>query len=418
MAVSRSLKLSSTGKDQVERALTDKKWSTEDLAVAVGVQRATATNFRGATKGVDRKNFVKFCEVLGLDWETVCEKAIAPAETPIASPSMPSQPNDTLLQQVRERCRQKILNQHSRMRLLSGEEIGVDQLYVDVWLLNRSPRTFQVSPNKLLETFDLRNDRLGLGDRIQRNPAFEVANNNPKLLILGKPGAGKTTFLKHLAVDWFKGEFQPDLIAVLIELRRIRDQQWNLIKAIDQELGLGNWYQIEELKKQIETLVQKRDQDEQTKEQKKVLQRQLETLPLQFALDHGQLLVLMDGLDEVPTNSLRQTVNAQLQQINEHYPKNRLILTCRTQILELLPVGFTSVEVADFSDKQVQQFVQNWFIASGKSDAEAAQQWETFDYAVNHNSALKELTRTPVLLSLMCLALFCHPGWVIIGAKP
>jgi len=29
-----------------------------------------------------------------------------------------------------------------------------------------------------LKTFDLRNDRLGLGDRIKRNPGFEVANEN------------------------------------------------------------------------------------------------------------------------------------------------------------------------------------------------------------------------------------------------
>lgn len=145
---------------------------------------------------------------------------------------------DALIQQVQEHCHQKILNQYSRMRLLSGDEIGVDQLYVDVWLLNRSPRTYRVSPNKLLKTFDLRNNRLGLGDRIQRNLGFEIANEKSKLVILGKPGSGKTTFLRHLAVDCCNGKFQPELIAVLIELRRIRDEQWNLRSAISDELAL------------------------------------------------------------------------------------------------------------------------------------------------------------------------------------
>jgi predicted NACHT family NTPase len=139
------------------------------------------------------------------------------------------------------------------MRSLSGEEIEVDQLYVDVWVLNRSPRTFLVTQSKLLETFDLRHDRLGLGDRIKRNPGLEVAKANPKLVILGKPGSGKTTFLKHLAVDWCKGKFQPDLIAVLIEFRRIRDEHWDLLDAIDQELGLGNWSQMQAISQRIVT---------------------------------------------------------------------------------------------------------------------------------------------------------------------
>ncbi len=73
MASPRSLKLSSDGKRQVDRALTDKQWSTEDLAEAIGVGRATATTFRAGKKGVDRNNFVQFCRKLGLDWEDVAK---------------------------------------------------------------------------------------------------------------------------------------------------------------------------------------------------------------------------------------------------------------------------------------------------------------------------------------------------------
>ena len=144
-------------------------------------------------------------------------------------------------------------------------------------------------------------------------------------------------------------------------------------------------------------------------------------MPLQCFLEQGKLLVLMDGLDEVPTNELRRNVQDQLRQVSKDYPKNRFILTCRTQIMEAIPDGFTSVEVADFSPEQVEQFVQNWFKArfkarfkaSGeseakakeKSEAKAKEKWEKFNSALANKPDLKELTMTPVLLILMCLVL-------------
>jgi predicted NACHT family NTPase len=342
----RSRKLALTNWSQANDALIEYfEGNKSKLADRVKMSRTTVTNFFGK-KPVRESEFRKICFELRLNW-----KSVSSAEPPSDRPSTQSQSQDALFQQVKERCRQKILTQHSRMRLLSGEEIGVDQLYVDVWLLNRSPRTYQVSESKLLETFDLRNDRLGLGDQIKRDHGFEVADNNSKLVILGKPGAGKTTFLKHLGVDWCKGKFQPDLIAVFIEFRRIQDRQWELLDAIDKELGLGNWKQMKALEVEIEEFKLKQTQDKQIQDKQiQELQRRLEALPLQNLLNHGKLLVLMDGLDEVPTKELRRTVQTQLRQIAENYPNNRLILTCRTQIIEFIPVGFTSVEVADFSE--------------------------------------------------------------------
>lgn len=399
----RSRKLALTDWTQANNALHQYfVGNKSQLADYLGMSRTTVTAFF-KQQPVREAEFRKLCLALRLNWEDVSAIKATPVQAdgaavkPTVSPA--NNNFETLVQQVREHCRQKILNQHSRMRLLSGEEIGVDQLYVDVWLLNRSPRTFQRSQDKMLETFDLRNDRLGLGDRIKRNQGFEVANANPKLLILGKPGAGKTTFLKHLAVDWCKGEFQPDLIAVFIELRRIRDKQWQLLDTIGKELRLDEGHQIRGFKKQIEEL----DKKSLNLEEKQIKQR-LNALPLQVFLTEGKLLILMDGLDEVPTNDLRWGVQEQLRVLAEEYSQNRFALTCRTQIMTSF-LGFTSVEVADFNPEQVQQFVLNWFVANGNSEAFATQQWETIRTAADNSPALKELTVTPVLLSLMCVVL-------------
>jgi predicted NACHT family NTPase len=137
--------------------------------------------------------------------------------------------------EVRSRSRQMVA-QYNSIRLLNQTEITVDQLYVDVWLLKRPTQTLQPGA-KMFELFDLRNDRLGLGDRDIRADGMKIANETNRLLILGKPGAGKTTFLKHLAVDCSKERFQANLIPVLIELRRIRSTEWKLLDAISEQLG-------------------------------------------------------------------------------------------------------------------------------------------------------------------------------------
>ena len=142
----RSRKLVLTDWTQANNALnTYFEGNKSKLAEHVKMSRTTVTNFFGE-KPVRESEFRKICFALRLNWESVSS-----VEASNDRPSTQPESQDDLFQQVKERCRQKILTQHSRMRLLSGEEIGVDQLYVDVWLLNRSPRTFQVSESKLLE---------------------------------------------------------------------------------------------------------------------------------------------------------------------------------------------------------------------------------------------------------------------------
>jgi predicted NACHT family NTPase len=267
--------------------------------------------------------------------------------------------------EVRARVCQKIQEQHSKIRLLNLNEIGVDQLYVDVWVLQRLSSSLQVRLESFYQTFDLRGDRIGIGDRIRRKAGFTIAEIEPKLLILGKPGAGKTTFLKHLLVDCCNERFQPNLIPVFLELRSIQTQEYDLLLAIHREFGLSELQQTEQLLKQ------------------------------------GKGMILLDGLDEVP-GQYRQTIQNRIRDFAQDYSKNRFILTCRTSILECPPQGFECVEVADFQPHQVEEFVKNWFKAGGMDDARCGKQWNAFYGRLKESPAVHELTVTPVVLSLMC----------------
>jgi hypothetical protein len=108
---------------------------------------------------------------------------IADRQTRLAAIAQPSPPQtlETLVAEARQRCCAKILHQHSTIRLLNNREIGVDQLYVDVWLLQRSPRTFQTSASAMLQTFDLRSDRRGMSDRIEWKDGMDIANHESRL---------------------------------------------------------------------------------------------------------------------------------------------------------------------------------------------------------------------------------------------
>lgn len=140
------------------------------------------------------------------------------------------------------------------------------------------------------------------------------------------------------------------------------------------------------------------------------LEEQLKVFSLHHLLKQGRLLILMDGLDESATNEIRDSIHSQLREISRDYPENRFILTCRTQVMEVPLSGFDFLEVADFSSEQIRQFVQNWFVANGQTEAEANKFWETIHHATVENSDLRELTVTPVLLSLMCLVLQDEKG--------
>jgi predicted NACHT family NTPase len=334
------------------------------LTKHLNMSRTTVTAFF-KEEPIREAEFRKICLSLRLNWQD---------DSSVATNTKAA--NNDPLERVKLHCRKRILNLYSNIRLLSGQEIGVDQLYVDVWLLNRQPRTFMVSQDKMLATFDLRNDRLGLGDRIERNPGFEVASQQSRLLILGKPGSGKTTFLKHLAIDWCAGKFRPDLIAVFLEFRRIKDEKWKLLKQ-------RKWSFLDAIGEELQIF----DNDQ--------------VLSL---LEDGKLMLLMDGFDEVPTEELRKAVQEKLKDLMG-YSENRFIMTCRTQIIQGIPDGFTSVEVADFNSDQVHLFVRNWFWASTKNEETVEAKWQEFFNEITRNPALKELTTTPVLLGLMCLVL-------------
>lgn len=278
---------------------------------------------------------------------------------------------DTLLQQVRSRCCEKIQILYSKIQLWNHQLIDVDKLYVNVYLLEKlTNKSFATIPD-LLQGANLRDDfnRLGMGQRGPRALGFEVATHYPRLMVLGKPGSGKSTFLRHLAVTCCKGEFQADHIPILIELRDIKNAtRFDLLDKIHKELGLSEQGHTEQI------------------------------------LNQGKILFLLDGLDEVPAQ-LRRDLQDCIYEFAQDSYKNRFVLTCRTQTTEYISDKLQPVEVAEFSPEQVEIFAQNWFTALAETLERGADLKAQFmaKLTAPENKQIAELTITPLLLSLACL---------------
>ena len=263
------------------------------------------------------------------------------------------------------------------------KQIDVDQLYVDVYVLDTPCSVVYANIDDLLRNSDLRQNfnRFGLGERNERSPGLKAAKLYKKLMILGKPGSGKSTFLRHIAIDCCKGKFLAGYIPILIELREIDASKFNLLNEIHQEFA------------HLPTPEFELDNEEQTKQ----------------LLKKGQILILLDGLDEV-ASQFRQTVQKDINGFcKDHHEmiKNgfiRLIITCRTQTTEYRLPNFEYIEVADFNSEQVERFANNWFSTPNESAEDASKLKTKFLEKLRspENKPIAELAVTPILLSLTC----------------
>jgi hypothetical protein len=152
------------------------------------------------------------------------------------------------------RCQADIHHRCGTMRVLDMEQpIGIGDIYTSVNILEKLSGRRRLGLNELLQDCDLENfDRFVLGQvHHERVPGLEAVERYNKLMILGKPGAGKTTFMKRLATLCNQGEFQAQRVPVFVTLKEfaeakgqpdckpITGQQWQVPAAIETYRGIS-----------------------------------------------------------------------------------------------------------------------------------------------------------------------------------
>lgn len=359
--------------NKVKQAMKSRFASQQNLANAIPCARDTVTKF---LKGipVSKDNFDAISEKLFLDPDK-----IAYIEEPNNGLVI-----DALVKKVRKHCHDKIQMLYSKMQLLDiAQPIDINNLYVDVNILEEITGDKWQELSELVQGFDPTDDNfnhLGLGKvHQQRVPGLDAVTEHSRLMLLGKPGAGKTTFLKHIAIECNQGNFKANLIPIFIPLK---------IFAEDAK-SANNFCLLQYIHKEFTSC------------------GITEQSVTETVLSQGRGLILLDGLDEVPQESSAEVVK-QIGSFAKNFFNNRFIITCRIAAHNYRFQGdrFTNVEVADFNEKQIEDFAKNWFVAFSKNNHEkglalASQFMEKLK--LPENQRIRELAVTPILLNLTCL---------------
>jgi predicted NACHT family NTPase len=194
-------------------------------------------------------------------------------------------------------------------------------------------------------------------------------SKNPRVVLLGGPGAGKTTFLKFMALAFSdkaiheKTKLAASYLPIYLHFPQIARDNEDVLEAISKPL-------------QIRT-------DEYAKE---------------FycrVIEKGAGILLLDSLDEVPTD-LKAQVILKIKSFAKLYPKLRIVISCRTADYEQVFEDFSEVELARLNRKGVRSIVRAWF----GNDTEKGEKLLSL---LDNDGTVSSLTETPLLLSLLCI---------------
>lgn len=263
-----------------------------------------------------------------------------------------------------------------------NREVQLDRVYVPVGLTEETHVDGRTSYADLIQWDD---------DRRRRQAAralepWQAIHRYHRLVVLGEPGAGKTTYLTHLAFMCARGQRLPNYTPIFLRLRDLAGVS-KLEDALTAEFAARRFPNAD-----------------------RFVHRRLEA---------GRCLILLDGLDEVPTQAEHQRVVKLVQEFSDRWATssdtaaessgstgqagagnagNIIAVSCRTYSYEhdQQLTGFTKTMVMEFDDTAIDRFVHNWFGMGERSPLA-----DELQAALAHNRRFSELARNPLLLLLI-----------------
>jgi len=274
--------------------------------------------------------------------------------------------------QAEKDYREKLAKLYGTTRILGNSEpTPLEGIFTDLYILDKplAMRRYNL--------YDLQaSDEKLYGNNVKREEGIAVikqTKNSHRLFILGKPGAGKTTFLKYVTLQAVKGELlQTPIFVSLREWSEIKKKKEDkeiiipLMEFIVKQFAICNFPEADSF--------------------------------IKYLLEKGKAILLLDGLDEVNSEHNTEVIKA-VQAFCRKYDKTQCLITCRVAAVDYSFDAFKYMEVADFTDAQIETFVTKWF---AKEPIKCEKFLTEFKQEQYHG--VRELASSPLLLGMLCLA--------------
>ncbi|MEU0203629.1 MULTISPECIES: HEAT repeat domain-containing protein [unclassified Streptomyces] len=222
-----------------------------------------------------------------------------------------------------------------------------------------------------------------------RRPAQDVlevlaAPSNRLLVILGDPGAGKSTLVRYLSLALALGAAQGPAaelagrVPLVVELRHYAEEQWRHSSFED---FLTHLY--DDFAQSVPPPV------------------------LEELLANGRALVVFDGLDELFDPKVRARTAQRIAAFAVRRPSARIVVTSRVigyQRTVLDAAGFSHYMLQDLDEDRIGAFVRGWYRVSCPNDpVQAGRLTERLTSAVQGSPPPREMSGNPLLLTVLAI---------------
>ncbi|MFC1997266.1 NACHT domain-containing protein [Chloroflexota bacterium] len=170
-------------------------------------------------------------------------------------------------------------------------------------------------------------------------PVHEAMNGGANLILTGNPGSGKTTALAYLATNLSRRDES---------LGDLRNHLPIFLHANDLSLPLDETQAI--LTPIIDTLEARSTALRKTR------------LPsvINNAFSNGQVVLLIDGLDEISSGPL-ENISKYLEQLQNDFPEIRVVVSTAPGFVDgLVELGMETIPMAAWNMQQQAIFIQQW----------------------------------------------------------
>ena len=245
---------------------------------------------------------------------------------------------------------------------------NINEFYVE--------NTFSYYSKEVLDFYKSNSNKI---DTIKLKDFFKYNN---KVILIGAAGLGKSTTLNYLFCN-YESLFSVNALKIKIDLKEYA-------KHITEDKKDISWCLSTEFSKRISKA--------------KLVFTDIEKILAQY-LDEGKCLVILDALDEIPTQVTRNKVRDEIANFCNVYFLNRFIISTREAgyLKNKFDDSFLHIKINDFDDDQIKKYSFNWYKINYEG-LSFENFWEKFNQEVER-SKCRDIIRNPIVL-ILALVIF------------